>query len=177
MLFRTSGSKSKSIYVTMQIHNKELQLEVDTGASSSVISEQTYHKLWSNPPHLTETSAKLCTYMREQIKILGFIQVVVEYQKQKETLNLLVVSGSGTTLMGRDWLDKIKLNWGEMLNNIHTPPAELQEVLDEHRTVLKDELGLITNHGKNLHRRTSRTKVLPSQNRAVRIEREGKPRN
>ena len=44
MLLRTSGNKSKPIKVSMQVHNKELQMEVDTGASCSVISEETYTK-------------------------------------------------------------------------------------------------------------------------------------
>ena len=45
----------------------------------------------------------------------------------------------------------VKLNCAEMLNNIHTPPEELQEVLDKHSTVFKDELGLITGTTANIY--------------------------
>ena len=48
MLLRTSGNKSKPIKVKMQVHNEELLVEVDTGASCSVISEEMHNKLWSN---------------------------------------------------------------------------------------------------------------------------------
>ena len=75
-LFRTSmGNKPKPILVTMIIDKKELQFEVDTGASASVISEQIYRKLWQeNPPKLTETQVKLQTYTGEKIKNPGFHQ-------------------------------------------------------------------------------------------------------
>ena len=71
-------------------------------------------------------------YTGETIKVMGSVSMDVEYQEQKERMNLLVVSGSGSTLMGRDWLHKIGLDWGGMLNKIYTLPANLQEILNNH---------------------------------------------
>ena len=83
----------------MCVDEKELQLEVDTGASASVISESTYRELWpEDPPNLLETQVKLRTYTGEKIKILGSIKVKVEYEQQKEMLGLLVVAGPGPSL-------------------------------------------------------------------------------
>ena len=72
-LFRTlTRDKPKPLLVTMRVNEKELQLEVDTGASASVISESTYRELWpEDPPNLLETQVKLHTYTGEKIKILG----------------------------------------------------------------------------------------------------------
>ena len=87
-------------------------MEVDTGALCSVISEETYKTLWGdNPPKLNPTDVKLHTYTGETIQILGSVSVDVEYQEQQEKLDLLVVEGAGPTLMGRDWLHKIRLDW------------------------------------------------------------------
>ena len=78
----------------MLVNEKELQLEVDTGASASVISESTYRYLWpEDPPNLLETQVKLRTYTGGKIKILGSLKVKVEYEQQKEMLGLLVVAG------------------------------------------------------------------------------------
>ena len=43
---------------------------------------------------------KLHTYTGETVKILGSIRVDVEYQEQKEKLNLLVVAGTDPMLLG-----------------------------------------------------------------------------
>ena len=40
----------------------------------------------------------------------GAIEVDVSYQDQKAQLNLLVVTGNGPSLMGRDWLSHVKLD-------------------------------------------------------------------
>ena len=104
------------------IVDKELQFEVDTGASASVISEQSYCKLWKDNPHkLMKTHVKLQTYIGEKIMILGTIKVTVEYKTQRETLGLLVVDGYGPSLIGRDWLAKICLNLTGMLHKISSP--------------------------------------------------------
>jgi hypothetical protein len=153
MLLRTSGNKTKPIQVKMLVHNEELQMEVDTGASCSVISEETYNILWSNnAPKLNTTDVKLRTYTGETVKILpGSITVDIEYHEQQEKLNLLVVAGAGPTLLGRDWLHKIRLDWKGMLNKMYTSPANLQEILDKHKAIFSEELGLITGMTAKIH--------------------------
>ena len=45
-----------------------------------------------------------------------------------------MVAGNGPSLMGRDWLTKIRLDWGR-LYNVQTELTELQKVLDNHKAV------------------------------------------
>ena len=94
-LFRTlTRDKPKPLLVTMLVNEKELQLEINTRASASVISESTYRYLWpEDPPNLLEIQVKLQTYTGGKIKILGSLKVKVEYEQQKEMLGLLVVAG------------------------------------------------------------------------------------
>ena len=56
---------------------------------------------------LLETTLKLRTYTGETLQIHGAITVDVTYNDQTDTLALLVVEGTGPSLMGRDWLTKI----------------------------------------------------------------------
>ena len=108
-LFSVEGSRSRAepIMVTMNVNGADISMEVDTGAHFSLISESTYHKLWSGAePRLLSAIIPLQTYTGERLSILGTINVTVKYtfQSQQEQLKLLVVAGSGPSLLGRDWM-------------------------------------------------------------------------
>ena len=87
------------------------------------------------------TNATLKTYTGEQIKPLGAISVQVEATEQKQQLELLIVPSDGPSLLGRDWLRCLKLDWTGIhhLNCSDT----LQAVLDSHSNVFDSSLGLV----------------------------------
>ena len=101
-------------------------------------------------PPLQETTLKLHAYTGETLQIHGAITVDVTYNDQTDTLPLLVVEGTGPSLMGRDWLTKIRLDWGNICN-IQANSTWLQKVLDKHKTVFQDGLGLVKNTMKQLN--------------------------
>ncbi len=51
---------------------------------------------------------------------------------------LVVVARDGPSLLGRDWLAKIKVHWSSIFS-MHTP--ELQDILDRHETIFIPGLG------------------------------------
>ena len=60
------------------------------------------------------------------------------------SLNLLVVAGIGPSLMGRDWLYKLKPNLGIFHTSIHVGmDNHIQKLLSRHSELFKDELGLM----------------------------------
>ena len=93
-------------------------MEVDTGAALSIISEQTYKDLWSDPPQLQPCSSVLKTYTGEVIRVKGMIDVDVIYKDQKASLSLIVTLGRGPSLLGRDWLKTFRLDWNQ-LNQVY----------------------------------------------------------
>ena len=120
-------------------------MEVDTGASVSVISETTYRSsLWTDKerPPLRDSTARLRTYTGEPIDVLGEIVTDVKYRTQKKQLKLLVVRGDGPSLLGRDWLMELRLEWRE-IRVLRSAMASLDAMLERHRDVFKDELGKI----------------------------------
>ena len=119
-------------------------MEVDTGASFLVISERTYNNLWSSGIALILKSStiRLKTYTGEDIPLLGSIKVKVSHKDQQKELDLRVVRGGGPSLLGRDWLYVLHLDWG-YLNQICRIPEELQKVLNKYDKVFSDELGKI----------------------------------
>ena len=107
-LFPVNSQRASPIEVSVTVDGVPMTMELDTGAAVSVISEHTYHSTWPHDrPALQPSSTKLQTYSGE---VIGSISVQVNY----EDLPLLVVRGTGASLLGRNWLQKIRLNWQEI---------------------------------------------------------------
>ena len=151
-LFNVSSSPSKPYFVTVQINGAELPMEVDTGASLTLIGKSTFDKLWEAQaaPPLQSANNKLRTYTGENIEVLGVANVDVSFQEQNHNLQLLVVAGDGPSLLGRDWLSKIRLNWAELYHT-QQPTITLQDLLDKHKTVFSSTLGMVRGVTAKLH--------------------------
>ena len=52
-------------------------------------------------------------------------------------------TGDGPSLLGCDWLSKIRLNWAEVY---HTQQSA-QDILDRHQTVFSSELEMVIGTG------------------------------
>ena len=87
-----------------------MKMEVDTGSAVSIISETAYKKLFQHLP-LKPTHFYLKMYSGERLTLLGEFQVRVTYQTQEVHLPLVVAKGDKPVLLGRNWLDKLKLDW------------------------------------------------------------------
>ena len=146
------GEKTKHPYVVkVVINGAPLLMEVDTGASMSIISEPTYKELWATPPMLATTTTKLRTYSGQELTVLGTISVTVEYEGQQAVQSLLVVKGAGPSLLGRDWLEAIKLDWKSFTVQ-HTRSCQtLEGILAKHESLFRPELGLAKNITATLH--------------------------
>ena len=100
----------KPLEVTAQVDGHQLVMEVDTETSLSLISHETYKRLWPSRP-LKASSVNLHTYSRDQVGVLGGLNIDVSYGDQNAELPLLVVERSGPSLFGGDWLARLKLDW------------------------------------------------------------------
>ena len=94
---------------------------------------------------LRDVTTQLTTYTGEVIDILGEVEVTVQYKGQERKLNLLVVTGEGPSLLGRDWLAHIKLDWSQLnhIQTFNTSTASCQPILDKHKAVFEKGLGTI----------------------------------
>ena len=90
---------------------------------------------------------KLRTYMGELVKVLGTVDVVVKYEGQENELSILVVEGSGPSLLGRDWLKEVKLDWKKLFKmNMDEKQVEsrLGKLINQHSDVFEEGLGTFT---------------------------------
>lgn len=74
---------------------------------------------------------------------MGQITAKVVYEGQTGDLPLLVVKGNGSTLCGRNWLRKLRLNWQQITSLSETKCRSLREVLDKYSEVFREELGTL----------------------------------
>ena len=130
-MYNVTGSPVQPLKVTVIANSGNLEMEVDTGASTSIISEQTYDQLWPKDrrPILQPTAVKLCTYSGEQLNFKGVITVEVQYNGQSESLPLIVANGQGPSLLGRDWLTTIQLDWTQLCCNCVCYSLSLQGII------------------------------------------------
>ena len=88
----------------------ELENQLHTGAAVPLMSEQTYWAMFPDTP-LQETKTTFKTYSGKPLRVVGQREVRVVIAGQTAKLPLTVVAGNGPTLLGRNRLWIIRLNW------------------------------------------------------------------
>ena len=118
-------TERETFYTTLRVQGQMLRMEVDTGTSVSLISEQTWKKSWTEQvASLKSTGIKLRTYTEDKVKVKGEIQVKVDTTDGQQ-LPLVVVEGKRASLLGRDWLRQMRLDW-QTIHEIRTQPSEAE---------------------------------------------------
>ena len=133
--------EGRPLQTTVKLEGHPFVMEVDTGAAVSLINENVYK---SSPVlrrlPLQSSSTQLRTYTGEGITVKGELSVAVQSDSQVLTLPLLVVPGQGPSLLGRNWLHKLRLDW----SNIFTlQTSSLQNILDHYFSLFQEGLGTL----------------------------------
>ena len=84
-----SATGSPPIVVQVFLDETRVAIEVDTGASVSLMSEKVFRELWPKRS-LSSTEVRLCGFNKDPIPLLGCCEVKVCYQGQ--TMNLPLVN-------------------------------------------------------------------------------------
>ena len=114
---RLGDKKVKPYKVTVNIGNVDINMELDTGATCSTLSEKLYNEHLSGFP-VHETDITLPCYTGFWFQFLLSICDPVIYRNNPYKLVLLVVKGNKPALFGRDWLKHIKINWENICNRV-----------------------------------------------------------
>ena len=128
--------------VRVNINKKSVPMEVDTGASVTILNEKTHTYL--GKPSLTSCNQKLRIYTGEQIQVLGKVLVGVNYKDQDAELPALVVRGDGPCLLCRDCLKQIKLDWHAIFQvQTHAAQINSKQILEKYPLLFNESLGTI----------------------------------
>ena len=103
-MYKCNKVKSEAIIIHPKVNGISTPMEVDTGASLSVINKDVFNKLTRGDVKLIleDTNVKVKTYSGQSISALGKVKIPVHYRDQNEVLDLYVIEGNNSSLLGRD---------------------------------------------------------------------------
>lgn len=140
-----ASSGDGGIKVNVKVGDEDISMQLDTGAAVSIASEVLHQKKFPHLP-IEKSNIRLKAYSGETIPLLGYVQAPVQYGDQKATMPLIIVKGNRPALFGRNWLEKLKLDWKNIFTlgkeTKHGDP-ELQAVLQRHSQVFSEEVSAI----------------------------------
>ena len=111
--------------ISVKINGHPIDMLVDTGAVVSIAPEYLYRKHLSQLP--LKEARELRSYSGDKLDLLGEFTVTVEYNAHKYELPLVIVKGDKPALFGRNWLEKIKLDWENILSISKDNPVDRLE--------------------------------------------------
>ena len=106
-----SAPTHSPINVPLLINGKSVNFQLDTGAALTVITQDDFNKVATGDISVQQCAKQLQTYTGESVPVVGECDVNVRYKKKDVQLPLVVVEGAGPPLLGRNWLQHIKLDW------------------------------------------------------------------
>lgn len=125
-LFSAASGQSRvaPYIVDLRIDGVRVSMEVDTGASLTIIPQELYLAHLAHVP-LVSSSINLHTYTRQALTVVGEAEVQVEFEGITASLPLLVVQHPGPALLGRNWLNQLPVHWHKLHTVNHASILEL----------------------------------------------------
>ena len=122
--------------VEMEINGKLCQMELDTAADYSIMSKSEYLERFAGRP-LTPSKITLRTYTGEVLDVSGEMQCDIVYRGKQYYLPIVVANyDAKPTLLGKNWLRRIKLEWGEIFSvssgDSVSSKSQLNDLLSKH---------------------------------------------
>ncbi|XP_022820908.1 uncharacterized protein K02A2.6-like [Spodoptera litura] len=104
-------------------------MELDTGSAISSISKKTYDKLFNNRV-IKPVNLVLIFYDGSNIRPLGVIRPKVQYKDKIKHLELFVIDGGTTSLLGRQWLIELGIKIPPFRQEINYSVPKMSETVD-----------------------------------------------
>ena len=134
-LFSIRDPKCTPITVEVILNDVPVTMEVDTGASTTIINHSTFQRIWqSSGVDLQPSGICLKTYTGQTIPIMGCATVQARYEKRQVAVVAQVVTGDGPNLLGRDWRQKLEVDLGSIHTMVLDKQTPLADILDKHST-------------------------------------------
>ena len=114
VVFAQSGKGG--VKITLEVGGSQIPMEVDTGATVTVIPISVYEQYLTHV-QLHASTVSMKTYSGGSLKVKGEATVPVRYGEQHATPKIIVVDVRGKpTIPRRNWLSKIRLDWGSLFS-------------------------------------------------------------
>uniref|UniRef100_A0A0K0FW93 CCHC-type domain-containing protein n=1 Tax=Strongyloides venezuelensis TaxID=75913 RepID=A0A0K0FW93_STRVS len=107
-IFTVSKNKVRNAKINVEVNKVRTEFLLDTGACKSLLSENSWERI--GKPELIEKSESLKDFNGNKIQLLGQVKVFMKYEEKDLKTNLIVVRGNCQNLIGRDLIDKLKVD-------------------------------------------------------------------
>ena len=132
--------------VSLCVNEKNIEFEIDTGSGLTIIFENMHKELF-NKAVLLQTNVLLKTYSGEHLQVLGRLPVEIKHHGGVyKNLHIFVVKGNGTTLLGRDLLSKMKIDW----YSVNKVDNSLNKLSEQYSSLFSDKLGKMKDFQANI---------------------------
>ena len=124
-IYKFGIKRVNPIFEQLLINGISVKMEVDTGASLTIMSEKRFREAYPSFT-LEPCSAILRTFSGEELKPVGSATVNVDHRGKLHVLPLVITPGAGPTLLGRNWLQTIRLDWPHIFNVLQLDSSSTQ---------------------------------------------------
>ncbi|XP_015680545.1 uncharacterized protein K02A2.6-like, partial [Protobothrops mucrosquamatus] len=141
-MFRTGAHRPmKKLRLKVKLHGVPCNMELDTGSALSIISQGTFNHTCSRSGKrvkLKPSNLLLTDFQNSRVAVKGEATLKVQFKEFEGPLDVIVVEGHRTSLIGLDWFDALGIH----VTGIHrTQAADLSLVCQEFADVFSHELG------------------------------------
>ncbi|XP_061151222.1 uncharacterized protein K02A2.6-like [Syngnathus typhle] len=143
------GESSGGYWAEPKLEGHVVKMQIDTGSKASLVSHKIYRKLMRHLP-LRPSDTVFKAYTGHRVHMEGMTDVTVQYHGRTKRLPLYVTKGNHPAIMGRTWLQGIRLDW-QAIRKLSHRSSPLQEILEKHEEVFRDELGSMKDITVKLH--------------------------
>ncbi|XP_039747900.1 uncharacterized protein K02A2.6-like [Pararge aegeria] len=138
--------------VEVSLENIPVVMQVDTGASFSLVNECTWKNIEHQNQHITlqPVNLTLRTWTDTPVILLGQAKLQAQYRDIKCSLNVIIAKGRGPNLLGRDWLGplNIALNINVIANN---DLVNIEKTILKYSNIFRDGLGTFRGDPVTIH--------------------------
>ena len=112
-----SFTSKGGVNVTMDIAGSDIDMEMDTGATLTLIPAEVYQSALSHV-QLSPSSVRLQTCSGESSQVRGKADVPVRYGNQLAVLKIVVDGSNKPAILGRSWLQLIHMDCMELIVSV-----------------------------------------------------------
>lgn len=106
-------------YKVLNVEGQSLRFKIDSGAAFSIVSTRTVRKLFPLS-RLQPTTLQLVTFCKTSVKVIGVLPVMVFWRDSRVKLNLYVTNVERESLLGREWIRRLRLPLFDTVNTVNT---------------------------------------------------------
>ena len=143
-----SSNKNRK-YVTIDIQDRPVKMQIDSGSDLTVISEKTARDIKNFPwSYVKNSKSSIEDYNGNKIIPVGQVDVQVKYLSNFQKKLSITVVKKGADLLGNDWLHVIPIN----LNQLYRiNQAQINDLVTNYSDLFSKEIGLVKGSVARLH--------------------------